>query len=84
MRLKNTVHIVCYGETKERIKDFANSCNIDVTVVNTLEEAEKTAYNISKEGDTILLSPACASWDQFPDFEARGNEFKRVVNSLEK
>ena len=82
--LKNTIHIVCYGETKNRIKEFANSCNIDVTVVDTLEEAVNAAYNISNVGDTILLSPACASWDQFPDFEARGTEFKRVVNSLEK
>ena len=81
--LKNTTHIVCYGETKERIKDFANKCNIDVTVVDTLEEAVNVAYNISNEGDTILLSPACASWDQFDNFEVRGNEFKKVVNSLE-
>ena len=80
--LKNTVHIVCYGETKERIKEFANKCGIDVTVVDTLEEAVNAAYNISNEGDTILLSPACASWDQFDNFEIRGNEFKRFVNSL--
>ena len=80
--LKNTVHIVCYGETKERIKDFANKCGIAVTVVDTLEEAVNTAYNISKEGDTILLSPACASWDQYNDFEERGREFKRVVETL--
>lgn len=81
--LKNVIHIVCYGETKNRIKEFADECKIDVTVVDTLEEATKFAYNISSVGDTILLSPACASWDQFDDFEKRGDKFKETVYSLE-
>lgn len=80
--LSNVVHIVCYGETKNRIKEFADSCKIDCTVVDTLEEATKFAYNISSEGDTILLSPACASWDQYEDFEKRGDNFKEVINSI--
>ena len=81
--LAHVTHIVCYGETKDRIKFFADECKIDCTVVNTLEEATKFAYNISNDGDTILLSPACASWDQFDDFEKRGDTFKETVNSLE-
>lgn len=81
--LTYVTHIVCYGETKDRIKEFADECKIDATVVNTLEEATKFAYNISNEGDTILLSPACASWDQFEDFEKRGDTFKETVNTLE-
>jgi len=81
--LSNVIHIVCYGETKERIKQFADSCKIDSTVVDTLEEATKFAYNISSVGDTILLSPACASWDQFDDFEKRGEKFKETIYSLE-
>ena len=81
--LNNTKHIVCYGETKERIKEFAEKNSVDVTVTDNLEEATKTAYNISEEGDTILLSPACASWDQYKCFEDRGNEFKEVVESLQ-
>ena len=81
--LTHVTHIVCYGETKDRIKEFADECKIDCTVVNTLEEATKFAYNISNDGDTILLSPACASWDQFDDFEKRGDTFKETVNSLE-
>lgn len=80
--LTHVTHIVCYGETKDRIKDFADECKIDATVVNTLEEATKFAYNISNDGDTILLSPACASWDQFEDFEKRGNVFKEVINNI--
>ena len=81
--LTHVTHIVCYGETKDRIKEFADECKIDCTVVNTLEEATKFAYNISNVGDTILLSPACASWDQFDDFEKRGDTFKETVNTLE-
>ena len=80
--LKNVKHIVCYGQTKERIKDFAFHNNIDVTVTENLEEATKAAYNLSLEGDTILFSPACASWDQYENFEKRGNEFKKIVSTL--
>lgn len=80
--LGHVKHIVCYGETKERIRDFAAKNNIDVTVTDNLEEATHAAYNISLEGDTILLSPACASWDQYKNFEERGNEFKKIVGDL--
>lgn len=80
--LSHVKHIVCYGETKERIRDFATKNNIDVTVTDNLEEATHAAYNISLEGDTILLSPACASWDQYKNFEERGNEFKKIVGDL--
>ena len=59
--LKHVKHIVCYGETKDRIKKFADENHIDVTVTNNLEEATHAAYNISLEGDTILLSPLCSS-----------------------
>ena len=80
--LKHVKHIVCYGETKMRIKDFADKNNIDVTVTDNLMEAVHVAYYISLEGDTILLSPACASWDQYKSFEDRGNEFKKIVGEL--
>ena len=80
--LKHTVHIVCYGETKERIRDFALKNNISVTVTNDIVEATKEAYKISKKGDTILFSPACASWDQFNNFEERGDLFKKTVKNL--
>ena len=67
--LSNVKHIVCYGETKERIKEFAIKNNIDVTVTDNLDEATRAAYNISLEGDTILFSPVCASWYQYNNFE---------------
>ncbi|MDD2434909.1 MAG: UDP-N-acetylmuramoyl-L-alanine--D-glutamate ligase [Bacilli bacterium] len=81
--MKNVKGIVCYGETKNRIREWSHKINIDSVVVNTLEEAVKAAYNLSDENDVILLSPACASWDQYKSFEERGDEFKKFINNLE-
>ena len=78
----NVKSIISYGECRDRIKDFANRVNIKVYVVETLDSAVKKAYSLSNEGDIVLLSPASASWDQYKCFEDRGNEFKKVVNSL--
>lgn len=80
--LTHVKHIVCFGQTKDRIKDFCLKNNIDVTVVDNIEQACKAAYNISALGDTILLSPACASWDQYEHFEQRGDDFKKAVSKL--
>ena len=81
--LKSVSGIVLYGETKEKLQEAAKVAGVPVIeVVNTLEEATKKAYEISKEEDIILLSPACASWDQFKNFEIRGDEFIRVVENL--
>ena len=81
--LKAVSGIVLYGETKEKLQEAAKVAGVPVIeVVNTLEEATKKAYAISKEGDIILLSPACASWDQFKSFEIRGDEFIQVVENL--
>ena len=75
--------IVLYGETKEKLQEAAKVAGVPVIeIVNTLEEATKKAYDISKEDDIILLSPACASWDQFKSFEIRGDEFIQVVENL--
>ena len=51
-------------------------------MLDNLTEATITAYNNSEKGDVILLSPACASWDQYKCFEDRGNEFKKVINQI--
>ena len=78
--MKNVKLIVSYGETKERIKEYANSININCIVTDTLENASKIAIDNSVSGDVILLSPACASWDQFKDYEERGHLFKEYIN----
>ena len=47
-----------------------------------MEEAVKTCHDIAKEGDIVLLSPACASWGMYKNFEVRGKDFKDNVNNL--
>ncbi len=80
--MKNVKLIVCYGETKDRIKLWCDKHNIECIVKNTLIESTNEAWRVSKEKDIILLSPACASWDQYKRFEDRGDEFKAVVNNI--
>ena len=55
---------------------------IPVTEAETVENAVNRAAADSQPGDVVLLSPACASFDQFQDFEARGDAFKRLVGEL--
>jgi UDP-N-acetylmuramoylalanine--D-glutamate ligase len=80
--LANVKLIAAYGEAKSRINDFAVKCGIACKIVDTLEEATEYAFNSSHAGGIVLLSPACASWDQFEDFEVRGNMFKKYINNL--
>ncbi len=81
--MDNVKAIVCYGETKEKIKEFADGCNKECYVFENLNESVKKAYELSETNDVVLLSPACASWDQFKTFEERGNLFKDLVKELE-
>ncbi|NLB77796.1 MAG: UDP-N-acetylmuramoyl-L-alanine--D-glutamate ligase, partial [Clostridiaceae bacterium] len=80
--LKNVRLIVAYGETRERINDFARENGISCKTFETLEEATKSAFIFSNPGDVVLLSPACASWDQYENFEIRGDMFKKYVFQL--
>ena len=81
--LEHVKNVVCYGETRDKIKKYCEQKEIDVTIVEDLDEAVRLAYNLSEAGDTILLSPACASWDQFKSFEERGDKFKEIVDNLQ-
>lgn len=80
--LINTKKIVCYGEVKDKVKKFCDNNNILCEKFNTLKEATINAYESSNEGDVILLSPATASWDQYKNFEERGLDFKKVVETF--
>lgn len=75
--------ILALGETAGRLVDFAASCGVEhVVKADSMEEAVQEAFSISREGDQILLSPACASWDQYPNFEERGDAFIDAVLKL--
>lgn len=74
--------IVCMGLDNRKIHE-AFSRSVDL-IVNTesMMDAVKTAYRLSTNGDCVLLSPACASFDLFENFEDRGRQFKEMVRSL--
>ncbi|WP_040227960.1 UDP-N-acetylmuramoyl-L-alanine--D-glutamate ligase [Bhargavaea cecembensis] len=74
---------VFFGETARRFGEFARSCGVaDIHDAGTIEDAVRIASEVSAEGDTVLLSPACASWDQYPSFEVRGDRFIEAVRKL--
>ncbi len=76
------VYIV--GETKEQItRECLEQGYTSTQMFDNFKEAIVTAYTESQEGECILLSPACASWDMFESYEQRGDLFKEVVNNLE-
>ncbi len=74
--------IVCLGLDNSKIKDaFGNVVDLMVETFS-MEEAIKVAYKIAERGDTVLLSPACASFDLFKNYEDRGDQFKEAVKNL--
>ena len=74
--------IVCLGEDNEKLKSvFYNVVDMMIETAGA-EEAVKVAYKLSQSGDTVLLSPACASFDLFENYEDRGRQFKNAVRSL--
>ena len=74
--------IVCLGVDNKKIIDaFGNVVDIMVEVTN-MNEAVRMAQRLSEKGDTVLLSPACASFDLFESYEDRGNQFKQAVKNL--
>ena len=74
--------IVCYGENKNRIKEFGDNLMIETVVLDNLIDATNKAYELSSKGDVILLSPSSASWDQYKCFEDRGTEYKETIAKL--
>ncbi len=78
----NTVKTVfAYGEAGEQIKSALGDA-VRLFKVNDLNSAVKNAHSIAQPGDTVLLSPGCASFDQFKNFEHRGDFFKSTVRAL--
>lgn len=75
--------LILLGQTKDKIAEAAAEAGFTaVTKVETLEDAVKEAARQAEEGDAVLLSPACASWGMFKNFEERGDLFKQYVNKL--
>lgn len=75
--------ILAIGETQSQIIKTANLLGYENTYkIDSLHDGVNLAKDLSSEGDIVLLSPACASWDMFKNFEERGNEFIQLVENL--
>ena len=76
-------YLVLIGQTREKIQDAAHRCGFKNTILaDNLEEAVKLCASLARHGDAVLLSPACASWGQFDNYEQRGRKFKEYVHAL--
>lgn len=77
--------LVVMGATSELIIKEATELGIETTRVKDMEEAVSVATTIARENHSVvLLSPACASWDMYPNYEVRGRHFKEIVMGLER
>jgi UDP-N-acetylmuramoylalanine--D-glutamate ligase len=75
--------VIAFGQTKEKIAGTAEKAGVKrVRLVDNMAEAVTAAYGLSEPGDVILLSPACASWDQYRSYEERGDMFIKSVHTL--
>ena len=76
-------YLVLIGQTREKIEETAHKCGFMNTILaDNLEEAVKICAEKANKGDAVLLSPACASWGQFDNYEQRGRMFKEYVYAL--
>jgi UDP-N-acetylmuramoylalanine--D-glutamate ligase len=78
-------NLVLYGDAAEKIYSYfqkSGSAKVNITKTDSFDSAFKNAAEMTKKGETVLLSPACASFDQFKDFQERGDRFSELVRSL--
>ncbi|MCM1261933.1 MAG: UDP-N-acetylmuramoyl-L-alanine--D-glutamate ligase [Butyrivibrio sp.] len=76
--------LVLIGQTREKIAECAKRHGVqDIVLADSFKEAFDICVEKSKPGDAVLLSPACASWGMFPNYEVRGRMFKDFVNDLD-
>jgi len=74
--------IVCLGKDNRKIVDAFTGKVATIVETTSMKEAVRSAYYLAGKGDTVLLSPACASFDLFGNYEERGREFKAAVRNL--
>ena len=75
--------IVCMGKDNAKLLDFFAGKVPEIRDTHSIEDAVSACAEIAAEGDTVLLSPCCASFDLFKSYEDRGEQFKRLVRAME-
>ena len=80
--MENVKAIIGIGQCRERVLEFGESLSIPTYIYEHLTDGFDKCFEVSNEGDIILLSPASASWDQYKECEVRGAEFKKKVEEL--
>jgi UDP-N-acetylmuramoylalanine--D-glutamate ligase len=80
-QMKKVRALILIGEAKERI-NAELGVYADTYMENDLPGAVKRAFKVAKDGDVVLFSPMCSSFDMFRDYKDRGNQFKTMVESL--
>ena len=79
---KKVKAIVCLGKDNDKIKEAFSGIIATIVETDSMSEAVRSAYYLGSTGDTVLLSPACASFDLFNNYEDRGRQFKQSVRNL--
>ena len=79
---KNVKAIVCLGTDNSKIVEAFSGCVDQMVETSSMEDAVRVAYKLASPGDNVLLSPACASFDLFENYEDRGRQFKNAVRAL--
>ena len=75
--------LVLMGDTAPKIREAAEKVGFSkIHTVSDMQQAVRVAFALAAPGDTVLLSPACASWDRYANFEDRGDDFKKCVREL--
>lgn len=74
--------LIFLGLHNEKLHDFFDGFGLPVADVQSMKDAVDAAYNMAKNGETVLLSPCCASFDLFKSYEDRGEQFKECVRNL--
>ena len=74
--------IVCIGVDNSKIIAAFKNMGIEIVESESMEEAVRSSYFLASKGDSVLLSPACASFDRFKNYEDRGRQFKEAVRNL--
>ncbi len=77
--------LVLLGQTRDRIAECARAHGFEnIIMADSLEEVVRICADKAVSGDAVLLSPACASWGMFPNYEVRGRQFKDLVHALKE